>query len=957
MTRALYRIAVWCAHHAKLVLALWIIALLLVSGLNNRLPAAGVQTITLEGTDSATGQTLLSRAFTGASTGSQPVVMQCGTEDLGTGAGKEQVAKTRAALLDVTGVLRVTGPAQEKDLLSDDRQTAILNVQIADAELGEKSTAQNVLDAAVNSAPECKVAIGGSMGQILSQGTSSASEGLGLLAAVIILLFALRRIAAAVVPLLSAIMSVGIGTAIIGLLGRLVFVPDAAPILGSMLGLGVGIDYALFLVVRHRTLLRKGFEVNDSIGRTAGTAGAGMVFAGTTLILAVSGLALTQIQFLAWLGYAAAVVIFVAIMASLTLVPALFGLMKHRVLPKKDRQAHHTDDDHLDRGMWARIADAVTTRPWPFAIGSILLLLLMAFPITKMEFGQIDDSFLPPDTTGYQANEMISDAFGPGYTGPLAVVVQMNKPATAPKNADLDSGGDPRTQDPRLTSLEDVLKDTPGIQEVGDAIVSPDGGVAVIQVTPTTGPADPATQELVGTLRDDVLPAATTGEEEDAHVAGLTAIMMDLSVQIGQSLPVFIGGVVLLSAMLLLIAYRSLVIPIKAAAMNLLSIAAAYGVVVLIFQFGYGANLIGLDRLVPIETFVPMIMFAVLFGLSMDYEVFLLTAFQEHWAKSKDMVVAVRRGLADTGQVVTSAAAIMVVVFSSFVLLSDDSLSKLFGVGLATAVLVDATIVRCLLVPALMVLAAKITWWLPRWLDRALPHLEIEGDPGALETIHDPPKHTRPTTVAEATAPMMPLLATLVGVLIAWVIGSRIIPDDGTVPYIDVAIIISAVVGGLIVWLPRGTPGAGNAPGARIIALLCGGMSVAILYALIRAFIPYTNQNPGQMAAWALLLLAIVSSFTRLRRYGLPLILGGIVMAVTIAVSGVGDTGLGTLMEIAIIPSFLAGLLALLVHRFVTLVREPTDARPTDSPGSPPPDVPPAVEPEPDEPQLSGVSR
>ncbi len=940
MTRALYLVATWCARHALLVLAMWIVALLVISGLNNRLPAAGVQTITLEGTDSAEGQTLLARAFTGASSGAQPVVMGCQT-DLSTGSGAELVKTTRSNLLDVTGVLAVNGPKQQPDLLSDDKKTAILNVQVSDAQLQEKATAQEVLDTAKESAPDCEVAVGGSMGQLLSQGSSSSSEGLGLLAAVVVLLVFLRRIAAAVIPLLSAIMAVGIGTAVIGLLGRLVFIPDVAPILGSMIGLGVGIDYALFLVVRHRTLLRKNYEVVDSIGRTAGTAGAGMVFAGTTLILAVAGLALTQIQFLAWLGYAAAIVVFIAVLASLTLVPALFGLMKLRVLPKKDRAEVHHDDQHLDKGFWARIADAVTSKPWPFAIGATLLLLLMALPVTKMEFGQMDDSFAPPETTQYQANALITEAFGAGYNGPLAVALQLNRPATAPKDAKAE-GKDPRTEDERLTSTADLLKDTPGVAEVGDPIVSPDGGVAVIQVIPTTGPADPATQELVNTLRVDVLPQATTGEDMDAHVAGLTAIMMDLSVQIGQSLPIFIGGVVILSGFLLMMAYRSIVIPVKAAAMNLLSIAAAYGVVVMVFQFGWGASLIGLDRLVPIETYVPMIMFAVLFGLSMDYEVFLLTAFQEHWAKTGNMVTAVRRGLADTGSVVTSAAAIMCVVFSSFIFLAPDAITKLFGVGLATAVFVDATIVRCLLVPALMVLAAKITWWLPKWLDRALPHLQIEGDPQSLATIHEPAHDSTPKTVKEATTPTLPILAVLFGVAVSWVVCSRIMPDDGTVPYMAVAIIISAVVGGIIVWLPKGMPGAGSKPGARILLLLCGSMAVAIIYALIRAVIPYTKQNPGTMAAWALLFVAVVTVATGLRRNGLPILLGGIVMAVTIAVSGAGDTGLGTLMQIAILPAFLAGLLALLAYRIRYLIRDP-DKQPD------------AVEPQQPEQELTGV--
>ncbi|MDZ7578903.1 MAG: MMPL family transporter, partial [Candidatus Nanopelagicales bacterium] len=747
-----------------------------------------------------------------------------------------------------------------------------------------------------------------------------------LIAAVIVLLIALRRPEAAFIPIVNAIFAVGCGLAIVSLLGRIVLIPNVAPTLGTMIGLGVGIDYALFLVTRHRVMLLKGFEVADSAGRTAGTAGAGMVFAGSTLILAVCGLSLTGISFLAWLGYSAAIVVAVAVAASLTLVPAIFGLLGKRVLRKKQVHAIHEGDTHLDEGFWARIADSVTTRPWRYAVTATVVLLILASPMASMSFGQADDSALPPDTTAYQANEMMVDAFGPGSVGPLLVVVQMNRAAEPPKNAQLSSGsGDPRAQDPRLTRLAADLAETPGIENVSPPYVSPDGGVAGIKVTPTTGPADPATQALVETLRAEALPQDTKGQDMNAHVGGLTALQMDLTGQIGERLPYFIIGVATLSAMLLMVAYRSLVIPIKAAAMNLISISAAYGVVVAIFQWGWGAHLIGIEELVPIESYVPMMMFAVLFGLSMDYEVFLLTSFQEHWSRTGNMVTSVRRGLTDTGQVVTSAASIMIVVFASFILV-PNAIVKMFGIGLSTAVLVDATIVRCILVPALMVLAAKWTWWLPKWLNRTVPHLHVEGDPSELESIHRPPDEPPPETTDATARPSTPLLPILIGVFVAWFVGSRMRQPADSAPFQDVAIAVAALGGGLAVWLPRSLAGSGRLPGVRILVMLCGAVCVGIGYGILGIVIAPVAQVPGRMAAWALLGTALLATLPKLRSYGLPLMVGAIIMTVTFASSAAESSGsAGDLVLSAMVPAALAGTVALLVRRIMDSAKDSRD--------------------------------
>ena len=675
----------------------------------------------------------------------------------------------------------VRGPEDNGDLLADDGRAAILQLTLAEQAAGDADVGNEILAAATQAAqeasPTARVALGGYLGAQISRTDTRTSEALGLFLAVIVLLFTLRRGWPVAIPLATAIVAVGMGLAIIGLLGRLVYIPEEAPTLGTMLGLGVGIDYALFLVMRHRNLLRRGFAVPDAVGRTAGTAGAGMVFAGATLLAAVCGLALTGISFLAWLGYSAAIVVALALLAALTLVPALMGLMGLRVLPRSEQRlvadgeviAEHSDED-LDRGGWARMANVVTGHPWPFAIAATALLLALATPMLSMQFQQVDSSALPDDTTAHQAGDIIRESFGPGYSGPLAIVAQLHRAADDPRGGRLRRPPGTRVPGtPRLVAVTDELAATNGINEVSAPIVSTDGGVVIWRAVPSTGPSDKATEALVTRMRADVLPAATPGADMTAYVGGVTAARTDLSLRIADRLLPFILGVATLSFLLLMVAYRSLVIPAKAAAMNLLSISAAYGVVVAVFQWGWGAQLIGLDGPVPIESYVPMMMFAVLFGLSMDYEVFLLTAFNEHYQRTGDIVTAVRRGLADTGQLITAAALIMVAVFTSFVI-PDNAVVKMFGVGLATAVLVDATIVRCILVPSLMVLAAKWTWWLPGWLDRALPQLHIEGDPAQLEsvgTVRTPqPSDQRPATGA---------LALIGGVLVAWVLGTAMV--------------------------------------------------------------------------------------------------------------------------------------------------------------------------------------
>jgi putative drug exporter of the RND superfamily len=959
LTRGLYFLARWCVGHGWVVILVW---LLFVGGVNladRELPPPAQRAFVLEGTGSAQSQTLLNRAFPGSAAQPAPLVV--------TNAGDLTDAEFAALLDDIaTSVSRVPDvndvatPADDPALLSDDGTTALVMVTVDERLSGATTTAEGIQQAAEAAAgDDAEVALGGFLGGVISQVDTLRSEALGLATAVVVLVVTLRRGWPVAIPFVTALAAVGSGLALVGLLERITFIPSEATILGTMLGLGVGIDYALFLVTKHRVLLQRGFDVPEAASRTAGTAGAGMVFAGGTLIAAVTGLALTGISFLAWLGLAAAVIVAIAVAAALTLVPALFGIMGERVLPRTQRAGEFTDAD-LDRGRWARIANAVTRRPWRSAIGASLVLLVLATPMLFMEFGQNDGRSLPSDSPGHRSTVAIEEAFGPGRNGALVVAAQLFTPVTFPSTdaearPDDDSRQastvDPRAADPRLSGVTEALARDPGVEEVTGPVVSTDGGVAVWQVVPTTGPADPATEELVQRLRGEVLPDATQGQAMEASVGGVTAARADLSAKVAERLVPFVVGVVALSFLLIMVAYRSLVIPLKAAAMNLLSIAAAYGIVVMIFQWGWGATLIGLDGPVPIESFVPMMMFAVLFGLSMDYEVFLLTSFREHWERSGDVSVAVRRALADTGQVITSAALIMVGVFASFIF-ADQTIAKMFGVGLAAAVAIDASLVRCVLVPSIMVLAAKRTFWLPGWLDRLLPRINVEGDPVTLASIHEPPR----TPDRDPARPSVGVLAVVVAVLVAWFAGTRLLAGGGTGVETDIAVAVSAVTGAVAAWLPWGLPGAGRSVGVRIVVLLVGVATTGLVFSVARSLVPPADLSVPPLVGLALLVTVALSLLPGLRRYGLVLVAGGLAVGVSLGIAPAGSDPVAA-MTVAAVPAVLAALVAVGVDAVVRPRRRPAApavprlaSRPDD-----PEQVPAAWEPDPDEAEREAV--
>ena len=716
MTGPLYAIGRFCSRHHYPVIAAWLvlaIALVLVG------QAGGSKTsenLTLPGTGSTTATELLEDNLPEQAYGSNPLVLEAPrggrlTEPKYSAAVAETV-KRLEELHDVNSAVSPVTPAG-KEFLSKDQSVGYVPVVlgIGPGEIDEEQ-AQRILDSAEPArAAGLHTAVGSYVGQQLSKPSTEVSEAIGLTAAVIILLFAFGTATAMMLPIVSALIGLACALSIIRLLEHVVQVPGVASTLATMIGLGVGIDYALFIVTRHKLQMAEGMEPRESIARATATAGGAVVFAGFTVIIALCSLAFAGIPLVSTLGFTAAIAVVVAVCAAATLLPAMLGALGPRINSLRVKFGKTHPDDKQPHG-WRRWAEKVAGRPWGSAIAALGVLVVLALPIFQLELGQNDISALPKDTTSRQAYEGLDKGFGPGVNGPLLVASEFKSPAEAKQV---------------LPGLQKSVAGTTDVAAVSEATLDKQGTVAVFTVLSKSEPWADETVDLVEDLRDTVIPRALQGTATESYVGGQTAGYIDLASQIAEKLPLMIAIVVALSFIVLLVAFRSLLVPIKAAAMNLLSVAAAYGVVTAVFQLGWGSSLIGLDHSIPIVSFVPLLMFAILFGLSMDYEVFLLTQMREHYEKYGDERRAVVEGLANTGRVITSAAAIMVCVFTSFVL-NGDPVVKEFGVGLAIAIAIDSTVVRCLLVPAVMVLLGKRAWWLPGWLDRIVPHISIEGE-------------------------------------------------------------------------------------------------------------------------------------------------------------------------------------------------------------------------------------
>jgi putative drug exporter of the RND superfamily len=723
LTRALYEVGRACVRHRWAVIGAWLVVAV---GLHLWAAALGQQwndNLTLPGTGSTRATDLLQQKLPQQAYGSIPLTLRDPTGTIGDPASTSAIDATVTNLKAVPHVTRVVSPLDQgaSALVSHDRKSAYISVTLS---IGSSDTttaeARSILDAA---APAARAglapAVGGYVGQKLSRPSTESSEAVGLAAAVIILVIAFGTVTAMALPIVTAILGLLTTLALITAIGHATAVPTVAPPLATMIGLGVGIDYALFIVTKHKLQLAAGVELQESIARATATSGGAVVFAGVTVVIALCSLVVAGIPLVTTLGYTAAIAVGVSVLAAVTLLPALLGALGEHINSLHVKLGRTHADDHRPHG-WARMARAVGRSPWPYMAVSTVVLLVLAFPLVHLRLGQSDQSVLPGSTTSRQAYDALTQGFGAGSNGPLLVAVRLGTPAKP-----AEAGGNP-SSDPRLTALQSAVAKTPGVQSVAPVTVAPSGTGAVFSAVATTAPSASQTEDLVNHLRDDVIPGAVAGTDLTAYVGGQTAGYIDLAEKIGAKLPLMIAIVVLLSFIVLMVAFRSVVIPVKAAVMNLLSVGAAYGVVTFIFQEGHGIGLVGLPHAIPIVSFAPLLMFAILFGLSMDYEVFLVSQIQERFHATGDAREAVVEGLASTGRVITSAALVMVFVFSSFVL-NGDPVVKEFGVGLAVAIALDATVVRCVLVPAVMEILGRRSWWLPGWLEPVLPHVNVEG--------------------------------------------------------------------------------------------------------------------------------------------------------------------------------------------------------------------------------------
>ncbi|HEY7630043.1 MAG TPA: MMPL family transporter [Thermoleophilaceae bacterium] len=797
MAGPLYALGRGCIRFRWLVLGAWLLVVLALVLWSKSVGSQTSDNLTLPGSDSQNATDVLNERFPVQANGTNPVVMKVP-------AGAKLTDKKYSDAVDATvkslrkepGVASAVSPLSKagQNALSKDKTIGYISLVLHDSpsEL-TVDDANRIIDAEQPARDAgMQVASGGYLGQKVSKPSTESSEAVGLTAAVIILLLTFGTVTAMGLPIITAILGLATGLSIIALLGQVVDVPTIAPTLATMIGLGVGIDYALFIVTRHKAQAAGGMDVNESIARSIATSGGAVAFAGGTVIIALVSLVVAGIPLVATLGYTAAIAVFVAVLGALTLLPAMLAILGRHIFSLK-LPLPQPPHDHRPHG-WMRWARFIARHPIPAVVLSVLFLLVLALPARNLHLGQTDTGALPTSTTARQANDLLTDGFGPGTAGPLLVSVQLSKPAQPDKTksddlkkkhdqqqkqaqqkaaqqqqqaiAQLEAQGVPPQQaqaqaqqqaqqqqaknkqkqqasnaqyqqqlkalespasDPRLTDLQNTLKKEPGVASVTPPLVNEKGTAAIYTVTPTTSPWDRKTEDLVKHLRATTLPAATKGKSMSADVGGRTAGFIDLADRISSKLPIVILVVVGLAVILLMLAFRSIAIPVKAGLMNVVSIAAAFGVVTFIFQEGHGAELLGLPGAVPIVSFVPLMMFAILFGLSMDYEVFLMSHMQEHYRMSGDNHEAVVDGLAATARVITSAAAIMVCVFGSFILNGDPTV-KQFGVGLSVAILIDATVVRCVLVPAVMALMGDANWWFPAWAERALPEISIEGD-------------------------------------------------------------------------------------------------------------------------------------------------------------------------------------------------------------------------------------
>jgi RND superfamily putative drug exporter len=709
MTRRLTRLADIAYRRRGRVVLAWILALFVIIGVGSALAGEFQADYDTPGSESKAASDITEQRFSGYS-GQEIFVVARDPSGFANEAEASQRLQPFFAQAEKVEHIAPHTPIR----VSENGQIAstTLPLTVPGWEV-EKSDGEKLIDAAqANDGNGLEIKLGGD--PIYAAQSQSSPEGIGFLGAAIVLLIAFGSVVAAGLPLGIALAGLGISSAgLIPLLANVIDVPDWTTAVSGLIGIGVGIDYSLLVLTRFRSALRDGKDHHDAVVEAVTTAGRSVIIAGCTVVIAVLGLMLTGLSYMYGVAIATGLAVLVVMLAAITLLPAFLSYLGPRVdklrIPFLGR-ALRPDREPAGESPAARWSHMVQRRPWPFAIGALVILLALAAPALGMRLGFPDAGNDPPDTMTRQAYDLNTEGFGPGTNGPIQVA------ATIPPSPEAKA---------KVNEFANEVRNTADVAFVPPPRFNQSGDAALITVIPKTSPQDEATEDLVKDLRDDVVPSQFNGTGIEAEIGGVTAALEDQSTFITDRMPLFIAGVVGLSFLLLLVAFHSPLISLKAGIMNLLSVSAAYGVMTLAANGGGLSNLIGIDHEVPIAPFMPVMMFAILFGLSMDYEVFLISRIREEYLKDGNTSRAVADGLAKTARVITAAAAIMVVVFLAF-LAAQDVFLKLFGIGLAAAIFLDATIVRMVLVPAVMELLGKWNWWIPNWLERRLPRLDVE---------------------------------------------------------------------------------------------------------------------------------------------------------------------------------------------------------------------------------------
>jgi putative drug exporter of the RND superfamily len=708
------RFSSWCCGHRKTVIIGWIVALVAIGMIGGSAGSAYTEEFKLPASDSTKALELLEQRFP-AQSGEAATIVFKADDGVESPAVKRKMEGVFAEVAKFPHVSEVASPyaGDGAAAISDDGKIAYATIQfdVTNQDIDKDKTEEIIELAQGASGDGLQVELGGQPIEEVraEEEGGDSSFAIGLLAAVVVLLLTFGSVVAMGLPIVTALFALGVGLSLVTLGSHVFDTANFAPQLAAMIGLGVGIDYSLFILARFRNGLDEGLEPREAAVAAVDTSGRAVLFAGTVVIISLMGMWLLGISFLYGVAVAAALAVLFTMIAALTLLPALLTIAGHRVdklrIPGLGSRATSIDEN----SRWFRWSRTVQRRPVLAAVASGGLLLVLCIPTLSLRLGSNDAGTDPSGTTTRAAYDLLADGFGAGFNGPFLMA------AALPEKGD----------DAALVELKRTLDEDPAVAETTPVTLNEAEDTGVFQAYPTTSPQSADTTTLLDHVRDEVIPPIEQRTGTQVHVGGITAIFEDFGDAISEKLPLFIGVVVLLSALLLTIVFRSLLVPLKAMVMNLLSIGAAFGLIVAVFQWGWGASLIGVDSTGPIISFFPVFLFAIIFGLSMDYEVFLMSRIHEEWEHGKDASAAVTRGLALTGRVITAAAAIMVTVFASF-MVGEDRIIKLFGLGLASAVFIDAVIIRSVLVPAVMQLFGARAWWFPDWLGRLLPHVGVE---------------------------------------------------------------------------------------------------------------------------------------------------------------------------------------------------------------------------------------